>query len=362
MKKIVAALFIMVLMLSASLNVVSMVAASNEDDNDREKTAETEHSHEEEDREEEMEIVSEEDDAGNLNITSEDNSIKFEKEEPQMHFKYASNETEIKFEANDFAIIEFVDENNDGAVQSEEIKKKLEFDEISWNFTHEKTVENNNTIITVTYYTNTTEYEIALVMRVFQRRVTEYATTLNTTLVFDVDGGADEVKFDLIVSRWTWVDESSKLALLMKLESEAEGDVTLESASIDEDQIAIKLDSIKLKVGWVKKAIVASEGAEELVNVTVSYKSFEIETEESETELELNVYFIYPYFGESKLIHDPSVGIEDDSLLYVFTLITPEILLGTAIITIAIAVAAVAFTRRKMKPQLNTTAPIALGR
>lgn len=370
------ALFVVALMLGASLSAVSMAAASSEEEEreheaygemrteDEEETRESEHSHEEKDVEEEIEIGSQEDDEGDLHIISNDNSIKFEKEEPRLRFKYIKNETEIKFEANDFSLIEFVDENNDGIPQKDEkVKPQLKFDEISWDFNYTKTVVENNTILTVTYYTNTTEYEIALVMRVYQRRVTESSTTWNATIVYGVDGGADEVKFDLIVSRWTWANASSQLALFMELESEVEGKVVLESASVDKDQIAIKLDSIKIKVGWIKKAkIVTAEGAEEFVDVAVAYKSLEIELEESEVELELDVYFVYPHFGENKLIHDPSIGIEDDPLLYRFTLITPEILLGTAITAIALVGVAIALSRRKEKlPPLRGTMSAALN-
>jgi hypothetical protein len=372
MKKTLATLFIIVLIVGASLSVVSMAMASEEEElevnsevetEDEEEMGETEHALEEEDDEEASEIIPEEDDEGDLHILSDDNTVRFKHEEPRVRFIYnTTEENTIEFEADDFALIEFVDVNNDSRVQSEEIKRKLEFNQIQWNFTYEKMVKANSTIITVTYYANTTEYEIALIMRVYQKRMTESSTTGNTTLVFDVDGGADEVKFDLIVNRWTWVDESSKLALFMELESEVEGEVVLESANMNKDQIAIKLDSIKIEIGWVKQAkVVAADGSEELVNVTVDYKSLDIELEESEVELELDVYFIYPYFGENKLIHDPSIGIEDDLLLYIFTLLTPEVLLGTAVTAVAIVVVASTLTRRRKGiPSVGSPASLAL--
>jgi len=320
-----------------------------EDGEEETMKVETEHSKEEEDIEEEMEAA--EDEEGDLHINSDDNAIKFERDEPEVRFKYnvtAENMTE--FEAGDFALVEFKDLNNDSKVQGDEIRRKLEFEEIPWNFTYTRSVEANNTVITVTYYANATEYEITLVMRIYQRRVTVTSTTGNATLIFDIDGGADEVKFDLIVSRWNWVDESSKLALLMELKSEVKGDVTLESISQIKDQIAVLLDSVKIKLSWVKKAkIVAADGSEKFVNVTVAYKSIELEQELSEIELELEVYFIYPYFGQSKLIHDPSIGIEDDPLRFIFSLLTPELLLGTAVTAAAITAVAFGFSRRKKK-------------
>jgi hypothetical protein len=293
-----------------------------------------------------MEVA--DDEEGDLHINSDDNAIKFEKDEPEVRFKYnATAENVTEFEAGDFALVEFKDLNNDSKVQSDEIRRKLKFEDIAWNFTYTRSVEGNNTVITVTYYANATEYEITLVMRIYQRRVTVTSTTGNATLIFDIDGGADEVKFDLIVSRWNWVDESSKLALLMELKSEVKGDITLESISQIKDQIAILLDSVKIKLSWVKKAkIVGADGSEEFVNVTVAYKSIELEQEliEMEIELELEVYF-----GQDKLIHDPSIGIEDDPLRFIFNLLTPELLLGTAITAAAITAVAFGFSRRKKK-------------
>jgi hypothetical protein len=356
LKKIIVTFFIIALILGTSLSAVSMVAASSEEENQAGETGqvgESEHSHEEEDIEEGTQIESQEDNEGNLHITSEDNTIEFEIGKPQIHFTYIQDETEIAFEATNFALIEFVDQNDDDKIQSQEIKQKLEVNTIPWTSSYEKTIEDENTIITTTYYANSIEYEVSLVMRVYQRRVTISSPTQNSPITFDLDGGADEVKFDLIVNRWTWVNQSSKLALHMELKNKNDGDVTFESASLDKDQIAIKLDNIKIKVGWVKEAkVIAANGNEELVNVTVSYESLDLQLEESNFESELDIYFIYPYFSENKMIHDPSFGIEDDLLLYIFTLITPEFLLGTAIIPIVITLIAIAITRQRKRVKI----------
>jgi len=303
------------------------------------KAKETEHETEEEDEEVTEDLETEEDVNGNLHVISEDNNLEFKKEEPKIEFQYAKNGTEIEFEAKDFALTEF---NNT------KILKTLEFDNIPWNVTYQKTTEGNNTIITVTYHANTTEYEITLIMHVYQRSVTLSSVSGNSSVIFDVDGGADEVKFDLIVSRWTWTSNSSKLAMLMKVEANVKGNIELKSAGIDEDKITIKLDSIGIKVDWVKKAgVIWPNGTSEFVDVTVAYKSMEIETEEGKVGLELNVNFTYPHFGTNKLIHDPSIGIEDDPLHYIFTLINQELLMGTGIMAIAVTVAAIALSRRK---------------
>lgn len=356
MKKTIATLLLIsALIMGALLYSINGIRASPEieieDEEDEEKMRETEHFYDgEEDEEEEMEIKSEEDDEKNLNITSKDNTIKFERNDPKIHFKYVANGTKVEFEAEDFALIEFVDKNNDSKVQDGEVKQKLKFNEIAWIFNYTKIAEGNNTIITVTYYANSTTYEITLRMKIYQRRVTEVFTVQNTSFSYNVDGGADEVKFDLIIDRWTWMNEQNKLALFMEVESEIKGKVELESASINEERITIKLDHVKIKVGWIKKAkILTTNGTEELIDVSVAYKSIEFEFGKSESELELDIYFIYPYFGEKKLVHDPSIGIEDDLLLNVFNLITPEVLLGTAITATAVLAIGTVLARRRKK-------------
>ena len=71
--------------------------------------------------------------------------------------------------------------------------------------------------------------------------------------------------------------------------------------------------------------------------------------------------FIYPYFGENKLIHDPSFGVEDDPLLHIFTLLTPEILLGTAITAAVLVTAGIVLARRNKKlSPLEAPTPLTL--
>lgn len=313
------------------------------------KSEETEHSSEEEDEEEHEKLESEEDEEGDLHITSRDNTIEFKKDKPKIEFEYTKNENEIEFEADDFAIIEFLDRDGDGKIQEDEIMKSLDFEDASWNVTYRRETVDDNTIITVTYYANTTEYEITIIMHVYQKSITGSSSTQNATVVFDVDGGADEVKFDLIVSRWTWTNETSQLALFMRLEAEVEGEVTFEQASVDEDQIVVRLDDIGIKVSWVKKAEVDGE----LVDVTVAYDSMELELEGGEVELELDVYFMYPHFGEKELVHDPSIGIEDDPVLYIFILVTPELMIATGVTAITIVAVTIALAQRRKLPSLN---------
>jgi hypothetical protein len=337
------------------------------------KSEETECSKEEQDDEEDVEPeVFEEEDNGSsyIRIESEDSRIRLETEKPKIRFEYyVNNETEVEIRARFRSLIEFADLNNDSQIQDDEVLQELDLKDINWTFTYEKTTEGNNTLIRAVYHANSTAYEIMIVARAYQRAVTETDTTENATLVYDVDGGADEAKFDIIITRWTWISNQSQLAVLMKAEAkvEVEGAITEESAGVDEKQITLKANDVKIKIAWVTKAkIIWPDGSETLENVTVTYKSWKVERvweEDGEEEIgvDLKVYFIYPNFGNGKLVHDPSIGFEDDLIRYIFTLITPETLLGTAITATAIAVSAITFTRRrkKLKP-LETTTPLAL--
>jgi hypothetical protein len=334
------------------------------------KSEETECSKEEPDDEENLELKLFKDESSYIRIESEDSRVKLEMEKPEIRFKYyVDNETEVEIRGRFRSLIEFVDLNNDSKIQDGEVLWVLDLRDINWTFTHEKIAEENNTVIRAVYHANSTAYEIMIVARVYQRAVTETDTAENRTLVFDVDGGADEAKFDIIITRWTWISNQSQLAVLMKAEAkvEVEGAITEESAGVDEKQITLDVDDVKIKkikITWVTKAkVVWPDGSETFEDVTVTYKSWKVERvweEDGEEEfgVDLKVYFIYPNFGKGKLIHDPSLGFEDDLLRYIFTLITPETLLGTAITATAIAVAAIVFTRRRKRLKaIETTTP-----
>jgi hypothetical protein len=312
-----------------------------------------EHVSEEEDEEEDNEIeVSEEDDE--LRIKSKDSDLRLDKESPKIKFKYyVNNDTEVEVKARFRALIEFIDLNEDGKIQDEEVLQELDLGDIAWAFTYQETTEENNKLLEAVYYANLTTYEIMIVARTYQRAVVETDAAENTVLVFDIDGGADEAKFDIIILRWMWVSNQSQLALLMKAEAglEVEGAITEESAGVDEKQITLQADGVKIKITWVTKAkIIRPDSSEAFENVTVTYKSVEVEREweehEEEVEVELKVYFVYPNFGKGKLIHDPSIGVEDDPLLSTFTLINRELLLGLGIMVMIMTMAMISLGRR----------------
>ena len=284
-------------------------------------------------------------------VLTQDNKVEFSKNKPKVEVYYISNKGSMKFEATRFMLVEF---------SGSKVLKVVKFDEIAWTSKFETRKEGDNTIVIVTYYANSSDYEIVLVMYVAQKPLAMSLSSRNATIVFTIAGGADEVKFDLIVKRWSWVGgASSKLALVMKMESEFKGEVYLRSTTIDEDQIIVKLDGFGVEIAWVRMAEIRDQsGNSTFVNVTVSYRSMELKANPDKVGLELTVNFTYPYFGSSQLIHDPSIGIVKDisevlpsqqptttqamiqpsvqNTSTIFDLITPELLAGTAMVTVIV--------------------------
>jgi len=270
---------------------------------------EEEETHEIEDEEEEHELhVMDEEDK--VRIMSEDNEIEFKKEKPRLRFEYITEDGyEIEFEVRYKEIYEFVDINENGKMDSDEIVFEMDLENLPWNveLRNGTYIEINCTWYEIIYSYVSEDFNIMFVMRVYQKSV-------NTT-----DGGADEVKIDVIINKWSWHDNNSLLAILakMEIEVETEGEIQeLMSPGANETGIYMKTTSdLFIKYEWMNEILVDNE----VSSVVASYyKKIEIEQEmeqeenvtEQEVELEVAIFTVYPHF--ETLRHDPSVGVEDD--------------------------------------------------
>ena len=270
---------------------------------------EEEVSHEIEDEEEEHELcmIDEED---KVRIMSEDNEIEFRKEEPRLRFEYITEDGyEIKFRVRFKEIYEFVDIDGNGKLDSGEKVFDIDLEDLPWNveLRNGTYIEINCTWYEITYSYISEDFNIEFVMHVYQKSV-------NMT-----DGGADEVKIDIIINKWNWHDNNSLLAILtkMEIEVETEGEVQeLTSPEANETGIYMKTASdLFIKYEWMNEILVDDEVSS---IVAAYYKKVEIEQEmeqeenvtEQEVELEVAIFTVYPHF--ETLRHDPSVGIEDD--------------------------------------------------
>lgn len=267
------------------------------------------HEHEEDEEEEhELYMMDEED---KVRIVSDDNEIEFRKDKPRLRFKYITEDGyEIQFEACFKEIYEFVDTNGNGKLDPGEKIFDLDMEDLQWNIELKNGtyVEINCSWYEITYMHVSEDYNITFVMHVYQKSV-------NT-----IDGGADEVKIDVIISKWDWHDSNSLLALLTKIEVEAETEGEIEelpAPEANETGIYMKtMADVFIKYEWTDEIFVDNE----LSSIVASYyEEIEIEREmeqeeeiEQEVELEVAIFTVYPHF--KTLRHDPSVGVEDDPI------------------------------------------------
>lgn len=212
---------------------------------------------------------------------------------------------EVEFSSIIKSLVEFEDRDNDGRIQDEEILQILGLDDITWTVSQEEEfIGEGSKVIKVTYSAESLNYAISIVLRVYESITIEFFRSDEKTVVYSVDGGAREVKFDLIITRWPWQSTDSQLAMRMDLEGEVdEGVVAIDEVSDDENRLVLSSQGVDLKVKWITKASLEQvDGLTSIVDVVTAH---EID------EGELRVDFIYPNFGDSILIHDPSVGLID---------------------------------------------------
>lgn len=240
-----------------------------------------------------------------VEVRSGETSVKFSKDKPKISYRYrppGSIERSFKTEFKKF--VEFVDQDGDGQIDNNETLFTLTLEELNWNITisNETDPQTDNTWYNIIYTHASENYDIAFVMYIYQ-----FSTD-------GVDGGADEVKVDVIVNRWSWHNNTSYLALLSKTkaEIEAKGDaVELTLPQSDETGIYVEVSGVYVKFEWLTDISVDGD-PDSIVNSYFEKSKIELETKQDggEAEVELKVYIVYPHF--STLKHDPSVGVEDD--------------------------------------------------
>lgn len=167
--------------------------------------------------------------------------------------------------------------------------------------------------------------------------VKAYNTTQTLTLdgkTFDVTTA--EVKIDVVINSYPFLNSTNMLALQMDMKSSTQQygmyedsgvhtvDGTTDEGKTSEHEFKETTD-VKQETRFSTGPITASStfgffhfvnramvtpltGASYSVPVTASYKS-ETETEGSEKAVEMKLYLAYPNFGTGTLVHDPSVGL-----------------------------------------------------
>jgi len=239
----------------------------------------------------------------NLTVASENHNVKINLEIPKLVYSVKQSDKSVDFLSRIYGLTEFNDKNKDNVVQEDEILQRLNFADMKW--AAEQTTEGS--VIVVTYRAQSERYDISIVFRIYEESKVEFFRNDERTVVYSVDGGARETKLDLIVTKWPWMSDSSSLALRVRTQVDPKGEVNVEKVSNDEQRMVINSQGILVKIKWVPRALVQeADGVQRIVDIGFSQKL-------NRDLKQLDVDFVYPNFGGSILMHDPSIGVAEPS-------------------------------------------------
>lgn len=241
----------------------------------------------------------------NVNVTSENRNVRLNLQIPRIVYSVKQGDKSVDFLSRIYALTEFNDKNKDNVVQEDEILQRLNFADMKW--VAEQTVEGS--VIIITYRAQSESYDISIIFKVYEESKVEFFRNDERTVVYSVDGGAREVKFDLIVTKWPWMLDSSSLALRVRTQADARGEVNVERISDGEHRLVINSQDVLVKIKWVPKALIQeTDGVQRIIDIGFAHR-FDRDLRE------LDVDFVYPNFKGLVLLHDPSVGVAEPSTL-----------------------------------------------
>lgn len=109
-------------------------------------------------------------------------------------------------------------------------------------------------------------------------------------ITYNVTGGA-ELKIDVIIDKWPWASDESLLGLWWSVNRQ-DGSGTPETT----ENAVSTVNFGKGYLSWLSTAMVDDEP----VDVTSSFNM---------TGRTVNIFMVYPNFGDGRLVHDPSLGV-----------------------------------------------------
>ena len=285
-------------------------------------------------------------------------------EMPQFHFWYTADEdgTRARFSTSYVMLVEFEDQNDDGAYQGDEYLYFAPLTAFEWTLQTGKTVEDDvTTEVRLTYTKSgvkstvppgaplaahegmgaiqrfadvTIEITAHIYLEDYTGEVTaEPGVQFNYTLA-----GRSELKMDIEIGNFPFSSENSSVAIqTLQKENEATGTQNLHhhrmetrerfrNVSIDSDMnwtteggnesrfeqmtgtnvqklefVDTETETAQGYYSWVDKAIIFwPGGTNETVDVTASYVP---------VGHGVAVYLAYPYFDDGRILHDPSIGL-----------------------------------------------------
>ncbi len=313
--------------------------ADDDDDDMAEDDDEEEDDEDEKDDEEEREVKVEiESDTLEVTIRLQSKTperedevkVHFEADEGRMKVsleRKAADEEEVEMRVTFHRILEFLDVDGDGAFEPLDDETVQEF------FIESLPVEDLATApfeidgrtghqVTVTYsFPGTQDGRFGLVFWVFGQ----------FTFVNGVPVGPSEVKIDIHIEGFPFLEEESALAVDLRIRTEFE----VETEGITLEEILARGEEFAAFFRWSSEATV--DGGTQEVKATVVRQRVEVELEQGEGEFEDRTRLFLAYGRGSEIIHDPIVGVMALPTTFTesFPLLAFGIGLGTALFLVA---------------------------
>lgn len=218
------------------------------------------------------------------------------------------SKSELDFVLDFERLVEYVDENDNGffdeqdSVISEYLLTIADFENITYS-----TVESDDGQQLWVASVSTSDSVFSLILYV----------SGNTSEFEQVVLRPSEVKFDVLISNFSFVNESSDIALEMNMSTTHS--VSLQSQTDDEkkgfakNEAALNISSglYEAFFSWISSASV--DGVSQEVNVSLSSSTVEVVSNDSKTvSKQTSVFFCYPQ-GQT-IVHDPKVGVVEESV------------------------------------------------
>lgn len=236
--------------------------------------------------------------------------------------------TRLTYHVQFYQLIEFNDSNGDGSYTNGTdvvMAPILGLGRVAWDFSGFLTEEDNGQTTAVHF--NFTLDEVQGPGMQYDELYMELRCHINTT-------NDNELKFDIVISGWPWVNNDTHLALRWDLMVQSPGTFTYRHAH----QYRYENRTFAFDGAYFAYKNSANVG-NDTIDVTSSYESHPDKT---------MFYLTYENFGDEVLVHDPLIGLDG-------SVIPPDALLPTLIVIGAGALACVvigaAIWTRRRNPQ-----------
>lgn len=236
-----------------------------------------------------------------------------------VHFHFwNTSDPEIVYHVKFVSIVEFIDENNDGTYQSNEIvgESMLTFPSLAWEFSGFKNITNaNGETMGVKFSFNSSEVRVPRQQNL-EIDIVCYMFFEDTEVDGVLVNGLTELKFTIVIRNWSWTREDSMLALRWDISwsNVTEGkdvkpcvagrDISPSEEMTEEKPIRDEEGKRTLEIRCGKQlgyfdytATIVVDGSEG--EATASY----ITCKDC-----IKVFLCYPHFN-TELVHDPTIGL-----------------------------------------------------